>query len=90
MSDSRFTLKGTFSIYGKTFPFDMWLNWFTDEDIGIDRRIVDWFKSMHDEAYYDYYFEARQDERRKELAQKEINERKLFEELNKKYGKEGK
>lgn len=47
--DSRFKLKGTFSIYGKTYPIDMNLNWSAMYGC-VDRRIHDFFLECHDDA----------------------------------------
>ena len=66
MSDSRFSLKLTFTIYGETYPWDASLNYYDNGD-GMDDRITEFFVTSYRDAYekfqahnYEYDRKARQ------------------------------
>lgn len=84
--DSRFYLKGEFHIYGKTYPFDMSLNWHTPGDGEIDRRITEFFLDSHDEAFrlWDRRNEAARAKR--EAEETERREKAELQRLRDKYG----
>lgn len=76
MSDQRFKLDVTFSIYGETFHWNPSLNWAADDDTGIDPRIIDWFANCYAKARggYDTYVDMKRAEEterweRNQLAQ---------------------
>lgn len=85
--DSRFTLKGTFSIYGKSFPMDMSLNWVSGYN-GIDGRITEFFLTSHNQAYSDYLDEVEETDIANKTEATERKERAEFERLKAKYGNE--
>lgn len=86
--DSRFTLKGTFSIYGKSFPMDMSLNWSPRRSDDIDHRITEFIQDAYNEAHA-CHMDAMDDERgKREREEIEAKERAEFERLKAKYGNE--
>ena len=86
MSDSRFNLTGNFRIYGKDFPFDMSLNWFSQDQNEIDRRITEFFLHTHDEAHLKWRQDAEDSRTRYEHEQNELREKAELERLRAKYG----
>lgn len=81
--DSRFTLKGTFSIYGKNFPIDMSLNWGSDG--GIDPRIADFFVDAYHDAHQAHISEHEKMRQEREEAEIESRERAELKRLTEKY-----
>lgn len=49
MGDSKASILIKFSIYGKEFEHEFWINWCANND-GIDDRIVEWFRLCANEA----------------------------------------
>lgn len=84
MSDHRFHLKGTFSIYGRDYPFDMSLNWHADFD-GIDHRITDFFLKVYRTARREWDAELSEVLAARERAAQEETERKELARLKAKY-----
>lgn len=82
--DSRFTLKGTFSIYGKTYPMDMSLNWSAWAD-AIDPRITDFFRASYEEAHDAFNLEMENDREARERSDIEAKERAELKRLTEKY-----
>lgn len=83
--DSRFHLKLTFKIYGKVFPWDCSLNWTSDSDYEIDRRITDFFLRAHDEAKQAWDAEMEVDRLLKDEEHREARERSELARLLEKY-----
>lgn len=48
VGDHRATVVIDFTIHGKTYHQEWWINWFPDPDI--DYRIVEWFRECWDDA----------------------------------------
>ena len=88
MGDSRFHLKGKFEIYGKEFPFDFSLNWFDEDETGVDHRISAFFRDSYriaKEAYDDADLDYQAQKSAKEREALEAKERLILAELKKKY-----
>jgi hypothetical protein len=65
MGDLRANIKVEFEMFGKTFKQDFWINYFPDDDTGVDRRITEWFSDCWDKfkkKYDEINFEARMKE----------------------------
>lgn len=87
MGDSRFYLKGTFSIYGEDFPFDWSLNWYDDGyGHGIDDRIVQFFRESYEKAHWKYTEDERKGRAKRAEKEKERLERDELKRLQEKYG----
>lgn len=85
MGDSRATVKIEFSIYGKNYKNEWWINW-SSEDCGCDERIATWFENCRSEAYDDLQernYEADREERERRV---EATERAELARLEAKYG----
>lgn len=59
MGDHRATVKVEFTIHGKTYTMDSWINWF-DDGSGVDQRVIDFFRASWEDAKtrYDAELEA--------------------------------
>ena len=49
MGDHRADVKIEFTIHGKTYKMDSWINWF-DDGTGIDARVVEFFRVSWEDA----------------------------------------
>lgn len=84
MGDHRATVDIKFTMHGKTYEMDSYINWFDDGD-GVDHRVIDFFRESWRDA------KARYDEReaeryeREHAADIEAAERRQLEQLKAKY-----
>lgn len=86
MGDHRASIKIEFSMYGETKKADMWINWSPDtsECSGVDQRVIDFFQ----EAYAQMYSKHWEDYHDALERENERAERKEYERLKAKFGKE--
>lgn len=54
MSDSKASVKISFSIYGKDFKQEWWINWQDSDGRGMDERVAQWFEECYHKAYAAY------------------------------------
>jgi hypothetical protein len=89
MGDHRASIKIEMEFHGIKDKADMWINWgdSTSEAPGVDQRIIDWFRSMHErgmEKYSEMMYESQKEDREKAERERELAE---LERLKKKYEK---
>lgn len=87
MGDSRASVKIDFSIYGKSYKYDGWINWFTEEYDGnyIDQRILEFFDKSYRDARWDYDEASRIEAKRRAAQGLEDEERAELNRLKAKY-----
>lgn len=54
MGDMRADIKIKFTIHGKTYKQEFWINYSPDDD-GVDVRIKDWFKGSWEDSLEIYH-----------------------------------
>ena len=84
MGDHRATVVIDFTIHGKTYHQEWWINWFPDPDI--DYRIVEWFRECWDDAKVRYDKEVAKYWHREHATEIEQQERAELARLREKYG----
>jgi hypothetical protein len=84
MGDHRADVKIKFTIHGKTYEMDSYINWFDDGD-GVDRRVTEFFRASWEDAKarYDAHLDALY--AREHAAEIEAAERRQLAELQAKY-----
>lgn len=84
MGDHRATVQIKFTIHGKTYEMDSFINWF-DDGSGVDSRVVDFFRTSWEDAKARYDAEVEQMWARQHAAEIEAGERREYERLKAKY-----
>lgn len=84
MGDHRADIKIEFTIHGKTYEMDSYINWF-DDGSGVDARVVEFFRNAWNDAKgrYDAACAARLAQER--ALQVEVEERNELARLKAKY-----
>lgn len=86
MADSRATLKVAFSIYGKDFKQEWWINWQDSDGRGMDSRVADWFEDCYTKAYAHYQRDITEYFAKQRAKETEDAERAELARLRAKYG----
>jgi hypothetical protein len=81
MGEHRATINISFSIHGKEYKLDTWINYFPDDATGVDPRIIDFFVSSWEDSMWEYY----DAEHQREIEKIEKEDRELYERLKKKF-----
>lgn len=84
MGDHRATVKIEFTIHGKTYKMDSWINWF-DDGTGVDQRVIDFFRDSWDDARARYDAQQAEYWARENAAKIEAEERATLDRLQRKY-----
>ena len=87
MGDHRATVKIEMEFHGVKDKTDMWINWSDcfSECVGVDQRIIDFFRSINDRGmakYADMVYEGQREERERAEREQEL---KTLAKLKKKY-----
>lgn len=88
MGDSRASVKIEFTIYGKSYKYDGWINWFVEEYDGqfLDHRILEFFDKSYRDARWDYDESSRIEQQKRAAEEQEDEERAELARLLEKYG----
>lgn len=81
MGDHRASIKIEMEFHGVKDKTDMWINYYPDDEYGIDRRVVEFIQEVYDKGMKVY--DKRLEQSRKEQREKE--ERLQYEQLKKKF-----
>jgi len=85
VGDHRADVKIAFTIHGKTYTMDSYINWF-DDGSGVDSRVVEFFRDAWNDAKARYDAEVDALYQREHAADLERSERAELDRLTKKYG----
>lgn len=86
MGDHRAEIKIEFTIHGKTYKQEWWINWWANDD-GVDQRIVDWLANCWEDAYMRYNEGVNKILEKEEKERIEAEEKAELERLQAKYEK---
>lgn len=84
MGDHRADIKVQFTMHGKTYRMDSYVNWF-DDGTGVDARVTDFFRDSAADALARYEAAQQADEYERGAAEREANERAELARLQAKY-----
>ena len=84
MGDHRADIKIKFTIHGKTYEMDSWINWF-DDGTGVDYRVVDFFRASWEDAKACYDAHCEDLYAKEHAAEIEAGERRELQRLKTKY-----
>lgn len=85
MGDHRASIKIEMTFHGIKDSVDMWINYFPEECCSMDKRVVEFFKSVYErgmDEYEEKLFEAQREYREQEI---ERTERETLKRLKDKY-----
>lgn len=79
MGDHRASIKIEMEFHGVKDKTDMWINWsdYNSECHGVDQRIIDWFRSVHErgmEKYEEALFESQKEQRERDERERDLKE----------------
>jgi hypothetical protein len=76
MTDSKAFVQISFSIFGKSYSHEWWIN-YTPEDAfcGMDARISQWFQACYEEAYAGYKLKVAQENLRRARDERDPHRR---------------
>jgi hypothetical protein len=83
MGDHRATIVINFTMHGKTYKMDSWVN-YNGWD-GVDSRVIEFFQKSWEDAMWRYQEEDRKAEKKRKQKEDEEKDKKEYERLSKKY-----
>lgn len=85
MGDHRANIKVEFAVHGKTYKSEWNINYWPEDDSGIDRRISEWFLECWEDAYSRYQKSVVDSEHEQNKSRIEAEERAQLAKLLDKY-----